>query len=69
MDRANRGLLTEAPATEEADASRATATQWRSANGTCIHEPTTGAIRPEKDEVGAVGWRKRVLTVRSKPDM
>jgi hypothetical protein len=40
LDRANRGLLTEAPATEEADASRATATQWRSANGTCIHEPT-----------------------------
>ena len=26
LDRANRGLLTEAPATEEADASRATAT-------------------------------------------
>ena len=25
---------------EEADASRATATQWRSASGTCIHEPT-----------------------------
>jgi hypothetical protein len=46
VDRANRGLLTEAPATEEADASLATATKWRSANGTCIHEPTAGAIRP-----------------------
>jgi hypothetical protein len=25
--------------------------------GTCIHEPTTGAIRPAKDGVGAGRWR------------
>jgi hypothetical protein len=29
------------------------------ARSACIHEPTTGAIRPEKDGVGAGGERQK----------
>jgi hypothetical protein len=36
---------------------------------TCIHEPTTGAIRPEKDGVGVVGMRGRNCEGRARPLM
>jgi hypothetical protein len=46
--RANRGLLTEARATEEAGASLATGTKRRSASALAATQPTNGAKRPEE---------------------
>jgi len=55
FDRANRGLLVEALAPEEAGASLATGTKWRSASALAAVQPTNGAKRPEEDGVRAVG--------------
>jgi hypothetical protein len=52
LDRANRGLLVEALAMEEAGASLATGTKWRSASA-LAPMPTNGAKRPEE---GRVWW-------------
>jgi hypothetical protein len=53
IGRANRGLLAEATAPEEAAASLATATKRRSAR-TCSHQPTNGAKWPEEGCDGVV---------------
>lgn len=49
--RANRGLLVEARAPEEAGASLATGTERTSASALAAIEPTNGAIRPEEGRV------------------
>jgi hypothetical protein len=46
FDRANRGLLTEATATETAAASRATGTKRRSASALAAMQPVNGATWP-----------------------
>jgi len=53
FDRANRGLLVEAPATEAAGASLATGTKWRSASA-LAPMPTTVPKGRKKDAIGAV---------------
>jgi hypothetical protein len=54
-DRANRGLLVEARAPEEAGASLATGTQWTSASALAAMQPTNDARWPER-RTGLVRW-------------
>jgi hypothetical protein len=60
--RANRGLLVEARAPEEAGASLATATERTSAPALAAMQPTKGAIWPEGEgRFGAVEMEEAVL--------
>lgn len=62
LSRANRGLLAEASATEEAGASLATGTKWRSASALAPISRRTVRKSLKKDECGVATGRKRVLT-------
>jgi len=58
FDRANRGLLTEATATETAGASLATGTKRRSASALAAISRRTAPNGRKKDEIGVVGMEE-----------